>query len=78
MTRAQVKHIFDSLLGDYAGSESEVMVVDSTIFLNSVGAAFRGPSTYDSSTGLLMMNGNTWVRAEQIAALQVHEVRAIR
>jgi hypothetical protein len=74
MTQRQVKAIFDQLRANYQDAESEVMV-DMIVYLNSVGAAFSGPTSYDASTGLLMMNGNTWIRAEQISALSVREVR---
>jgi hypothetical protein len=71
VTRQQVKHIFDQLLADYVGAKSEVMV-DMIVYLNSVGPAFSDPTTYDTSTGLLMISGNTYVRVEQVSALKVN------
>jgi hypothetical protein len=79
MTQRQVKAIFDELRAKYRNDDDGVdvqVMVDLTIYLNSVGEAFTGLASYDATTGLLVVNGDTFVRCEQISALVVREVQA--
>jgi hypothetical protein len=75
MTRAQVKHVFDLLLAEYQGTESEV-IVHAIVVLNACGKSFEGAAVFDAASGLLVVDGHVFIRAEQVAAIDARSVTA--